>query len=108
MSSLVHIKEGESKIFKSILAGVDTLWLKIVIVVMGVGDPSSSMLGLRVVAATRGAGLVGIAGDGIVIVGPYQGKINVLTNGARGEDTVVDARVRGSHRHWGLVTVRPY
>ena len=57
------------------------------------------MLGPRVVAATRGAGLVGIAGDGIVIVGPYQGKRNVLTNGARGEDTVVDARVRGSHRH---------
>ena len=102
MSLLVHIKEGESKNFKSILAGVDTLWLKIVIVVIGrpgVGDPSSSMLGLRVVAATRGAGLVGIAGDGIVIVGPYQGKRNVLTNGARGEDTVVDARVRGSHRH---------
>ena len=66
------------------------------------------MLGLRVVAATRGAGLVGMAGDGIVIVGPYQGKEMYLPTVARGEDTVVDARVRGNHLHWGFVTVRPY
>ena len=51
------------------LAGVDTLWLKIVIVVIGgpgVGDPSSSMLELRVVAATGGAGLIGMAGARIL------------------------------------------
>ena len=60
------------------------LWLKIVIVIIGRpggGDPSSLMLGLRVVTATRDAGLVGMAGDGNVIVGLYQGKINGLTNG---------------------------
>ena len=78
------LQKENQRFLKSILAGVDTLWLKIVIVVIGrpgVGDSSSSMLGLRVVAATRDAGLVGMAGDGNVIVGLYQGKINGLTNG---------------------------
>ena len=76
------LQKENQRFLKSILAGVDTLWLKIVIVVIGrpgVGNPSSSMLGLRVVAATRDAGLVGMAGDGNVIVGLYQGKINGLT-----------------------------